>query len=638
MALEHPMHVEPGTRIALRRLALVLVASCCGAFARAPYVGAQVVDPRCADRAAVGSFICTINQPNVRQRETVLPNVVFVPGDRVRVSASGCVQTGGSGQTWKRYVNPSGKNSDRFYHGLVRIPTATPGMGLVRIRDVTGQTLVVSGVGLPPSELVLRLGYEDDNYDDNGYDKHDDGTEDQCKGVGPARVSLAIVRTGHADSTRVSDRFDFNLEWTSLAPGGFALNPRWTWQRKHPGENPPDASLCHFFSDTKGALGEVVDVSPSFADCTNQTDLSHVDLPDGVNGLICGHSHSKGFRGHLNWFAVTFDGTARWDEHATDDDYNVQLATDGRPGLTNNNVELHMEFDSDETIENFSSRWWRSLKDTVEHADPSSIFRGKRAIVTGLFGLDCVHNCGSELHPVYAMAVNVRDDPADDVWAIFVRNAGNEGFCSSHIWAAPFTTYTFRLPWRPGMDSVQVLFGINQTEFEGTPGTAGPTVVFARGQGVDVTFTLPAPTETPLIDGALHLQWFGQPQVVALRRPRPPNVAAARQTTVEDEPERRLRAAVDRLPAAQRQQVAAARASAAPARRTLIRLTPGGPARRMTALAAAPTGAVRLGAKGAVATRKLARDLAQLRALCAASGDSLLAMPRSVCTRARLPR
>jgi hypothetical protein len=63
-------------------------------------------------------------------------------------------------------------------------------------------------------------------------------------------------------------------------------------------------------------------------------------------------------------------------------------------------------------------------------ANARPLVDGSYAIVTGLMGLDCEHSCSTELHPVWAMAVRVKSDPADVVWAIFVRNWGNEGFCS----------------------------------------------------------------------------------------------------------------------------------------------------------------------------------------------------------------
>ncbi len=599
----------------------------------------QGMDPRCSDRTALGHFTCTINRPDVRHSLTPYPNVVFAPGDNVRIRASGCVQTGGVGKTWKRYVDPR-PESEHLYHGLIRIPTATPGTGLTRIKDVLGQVMVVSGAGLPPSELILFLGYEDHegDYGDNAYNDHDDGTEDQCKGVGDAQVTIEIGRTGIVPTPTTSDKFDFNIEWTDLDVGGFPHNPQWTWQRKHPGQI-PDTSLCHNFSKELTIESKPVLIA-DFADCTDQTDLSHVDSPDGLNALICSFQDSNGFHGHVNWFTVTFEGEASWGDHNADDDYYIALETSGAPALVNGRTELHTEFDSDETIDNFQSSWWIDFKWGVDHGHAKYTLNGQHTIMTGLFGLDCEHNCKSELHPVYTMATHMRDDPNDDLWAMFVRNAGDEGFCSRRIWAAPFTTYTFRLPWRDGMSSVEILMGPGETQFGGTPGTSGPFVTYTPGQGVDVTFDLPSPSEMPLVDGALHLRWLSGGTTArrglsadSRQLAGPPVVHGAGR---DDDSEKRVRAAIDQLTPAQRRNVELAR----PVVRSRINLSPLtiSAARRVAALKPAPRAAVRLGQAGPVAARKLDRDAAQIRALCAAHSNSPPGLPASLCTSPRPTR
>ena len=55
-----------------------------------------------------------IDRPNVTRSATSYPSIVFSPGDRVTIHAGGCVQTGGSGKTWKRYLDPRGDSSRRF--------------------------------------------------------------------------------------------------------------------------------------------------------------------------------------------------------------------------------------------------------------------------------------------------------------------------------------------------------------------------------------------------------------------------------------------------------------------------------------------------------------------------------------------
>jgi hypothetical protein len=126
--------------------------------------------------------ICDVNEPVVTQPATQYDAIHFNAGDRVTVDAGGCVQTGGHGKTWKRYVDPASDNG--LYHGTISLPGATN--GLTELRFVVGQTFVV------PFSGALVLGYEDDGYSDNGYYAHDDGTGNQCKGVGNAFVSLTI--------------------------------------------------------------------------------------------------------------------------------------------------------------------------------------------------------------------------------------------------------------------------------------------------------------------------------------------------------------------------------------------------------------------------------------------------------------
>lgn len=141
-------------------------------------------DP-CRDRTATGKIDCTINKPVVTQHEYET-TVVFAPGDNVEGKADGCVQTGGSGDTWKRYVNPTGGDADHLYHGLIRIPTGTKDSALVKVNTVIGSQLRVTGVGVPESQLVLHLGYEDDDYSDNGY-------HDQARKTSAKRICVTMV-------------------------------------------------------------------------------------------------------------------------------------------------------------------------------------------------------------------------------------------------------------------------------------------------------------------------------------------------------------------------------------------------------------------------------------------------------------
>jgi hypothetical protein len=129
-----------------------------------------------------------IDSPNVANRQTRYTSVNLRQGDTVSIAAGGCVQTGGSGRTWKLYVNPSGDDSDKLYHGLIKLPGMERPMRIVDfIKNSQGYSVS------DDVDMKLRLGYEDDNYRDNGYWGHDDGTENQCEGVGNAWVQITIV-------------------------------------------------------------------------------------------------------------------------------------------------------------------------------------------------------------------------------------------------------------------------------------------------------------------------------------------------------------------------------------------------------------------------------------------------------------
>jgi hypothetical protein len=195
-----------------------------------------------------------------------------------------------------------------------------------------------------------------------------------------------------------------------------------------------------------------------------------------------------------------------------------RLSVNGRCGL-------HVEFDSDETIDNYTEvDEWTALHqavDTWKDAEgnvSACAAAGSRCnnlaqleaaaetakeavqtrfdghtILTGMFGLDGEHDLKAEVHPLFAMSTlrdNFENNPSDEVWLMFARNQGDEGFCSSQIWGAGFEDYTVRLPWHSGMTLVDVNW--DKTKFVGSDGTSGPTVAVlpppAREAGVYVTF------------------------------------------------------------------------------------------------------------------------------------------------------
>jgi hypothetical protein len=572
-----------------------------------------------------------------------------------------------------------------------------------------GNRLLVTGVGVPESQLVLHLGYEDDNYSDNGYYSHDDGTGDQCKtnttkGIdgGPAHVTITIYRGVDPDGG-VSSHFDFDVLSNNLPdPNGLPFNPQWSWQlRPENKDKIPGTSMCHNFSarPTEFHIPQPY-MAPNFSDCTDQADSTTVDQPTGLNNVVCHLNRvpyfDDTFCGHVNWFPVTLEGHAGWGDHGADDDYTFTfMFSDAQCDTTNNNFAgnllsvnarcgLHAEFDSDETIDNYTQvdEWtafhqavdtWKEAEGNVAacgapNASCTNLTQLQAAaaaaqeavktrfdghtIVTGMFGLDGEHDLKSEIHPVYAMATlrdNFENDPSDEVWLMFARNQGDEGYCSSQIWGAGFEDYTVRLPWHSGMSEVDVNW--DKTKFVGSDGTSGPTVAAlapvghvipkpSPEAGVYVTFHLGPPVASthvfdpsasvPFIYGALHLVWRST-QPVAIERT---GVSALPSGQGEaDEVEHKIEAAIDKLQPSQRQQVEKARVIVGARLAVVHQLPPTGPVRKL----AEPPAIARIGGlhgtKVGPATQKAERDAAQMRALCAATHNAPTSLPGDVVCR-----
>ncbi len=312
--------------------------------------------------------------------------------------------------------------------------------------------------------------------------------------------------------------FPYNLVYTQLDDTGVALSPEWQSTQVASIRSAPDPKQC--------GGGD-----PWKYPCTNQTTEINNDkglCPTGNLG------------GHANFIPATYTGRLTWESHSLesqDDDYNFGLLPwipqSSTPWITSADdalAGLHLEFSSDETIDHFHTPWWKSFHEAVDSDDSRSIdnpfgqprremvsgtshalamLNGNYAIVTGLVGLDCAHSCGAEVHPVWAMAIHVKDDPNDDTWAFFARNGGNEGYCGPKTEILDTTSFTFRLPWRPGATAANVAVE-DLLWRDSSPATYGFNPI--PGTGVLVTFMLNTPGKGDRMNGDLHIKWVGQPQ------------------------------------------------------------------------------------------------------------------------------
>jgi hypothetical protein len=433
------------------------------------------------------------------------PEIAFKPGDAISFNAGGCVQTGGSGRTWKSYVWPQGDGAGNMYAGTAQIQGVTPG-GFQRIGGLMGcQPWTVPRPKNPgaPADHFLELGYQDDGLGDNGYYSHDDGTQDQCKNVGPAWVEITVV-SGRERIARGPDwsshckPFDLTWDMGSEDFNGLPQNPQWAWQLSNPNQQPDFGVMCK--DAFPGDSGTTIDAT-QLAKCTSQdpTADTHWAL-----GAVC---DGWPLQGHLNWMIATYTGPVTWEAITTingfwDCDYNLQLQPQHFFGLTQsgtppaNATALGLEFDPRETINNMGSKWWqqtqgyvmsdgvRTLHDVGDH-NLIALFNGTHGlygVVIGLIGLDANHGAYTESHPVFAMAVRTRRDvigtTTKDHWAFFLRNVGNEGGCGSlmHHWDSPTGEYFIQLPWPQGATGMNPAV----TEVDVTPWQDKTNVGFAQ--------------------------------------------------------------------------------------------------------------------------------------------------------------
>lgn len=314
-----------------------------------------------------------------------------------------------------------------------------------------------------------------------------------------------------------------NIEFAAADTNGFPINPVWTFQRTHASDDPPfpkPLDLCGQFAVTDS--NDPSHPSMGSPPCTTQ-DYS-VDYPYGGHDFICVNfgGNQGSLHGHVDWRPVQYSGTLFFGDvrpwyRLGDGDYNFALVPDNRAGLTVDNYRavpggraaLGIEFDSAEVNHRIGSAWWtqfRKANNNTRHAMiDGDRGQGSRAIVWGLLGVDTEHYAHSELHPVYALAIeDPKSTSENDMWRVLVRNWGNEGFCSQFTHDVDSTTIKLLIP-RLGARTVSV------TSSEVTSNPKGLSWSFAPVKdGVLLTFEPGNAGAKPFFDGELHLKWTAE--------------------------------------------------------------------------------------------------------------------------------
>jgi len=311
---------------------------------------------------------------------------------------------------------------------------------------------------------------------------------------------------------------DFTLIWEKEDANGLPQDPYWGLE-KISGEFPPREQTEPSYPCKSDPYGTA---------CTENKNLV-MDPPQFPNSVICkvGNLGAK-FNGHADWIVASQHGCVDWENQSADGDYNFRMFPDDRQkaALTKNNDQfLGLEFDYYETILNSRLDFWSAFRSEVnrenddQHGHEQEIRRllhpsrpdvNPRSAVTGVFGLDCEHGCKSEIHPVLAFAIETNPDPDDDTWVIFVRNWGDEGFCSRYRHIIDFEGNQLAILLFDNAESVGPSVIREKTHMFATNGTniAFPSISDWRTRGPVVSFTLPSPEQTmAFVELEIHFKW-----------------------------------------------------------------------------------------------------------------------------------
>ena len=368
-----------------------------------------------------------------------------------------------------------------------------------------------------------------------------------------------------------------DLVWDATDVNGVALNPKWGLQVTDPGMLPDVPEIC--FVQPDGPFDSTL--------CSTQ--VLGIDKPIGLKRLICSIGATTSLPGHVNWYPGTFEGPVYWDSQSfADRDDNVRLVPADQNALTTHNPDnIKGEFDSRETTAHFATKFWTDFRKAGDRGK-RGLIDGKAAIISGFTSVDCEHNCVSELHPVWVLAIHVKDDPEDDEWVVFMRNWGDEGFCSSlqHEVSWPRDRFTLILPWRAGASAVDL---DPATQFLASAEGVSGWWRDVPNESINLTFALPPPSAGTRVHGELHLRWSGPTLQAAARNraggspPAPPaweEQGGEAEALVED--------LLGRLPADKRRAVERAAAPAAVTLDTVpVELQHGAPDTEETAATAA---------------------------------------------------
>jgi hypothetical protein len=375
-------------------------------------------------------------------------DVAVSAGDLVRLEAGGC------------FRRPDGRTESLLQpgraapQGLIFIPGVT--LSFLPIADLAGRDLAVARPLDAPAPARIWIDWG--SFPRSLYESADaESPPLPCTTPNRAPFLDVTIRRGAATARDAGAPGSLTLELSRYDRNQLPLNPDWVRHAR-----PDVCRACGGFRlepRPGGGKGVALLRDPK---CTLQR--PSVDASEGVlcPGRRCpGPVRGKTLGGHVNWGPATFTGrvSAPWDESGhvnRDGDLELVFEPDGAAGSVATPPpgryagRLELEFESGRTARWFRTPFWRRLPfrkksfgvvasylGTVRRHEsatgPVPVLRHRPATAIGLLGVDNLHEVHSELHPLYAIAIQIEESPTRQRWVAFARRGGMEGECGSRL-------------------------------------------------------------------------------------------------------------------------------------------------------------------------------------------------------------
>jgi len=369
-------------------------------------------------------------------------------GDLVRLDAGGC------------FRRPSGPaepllQPDRAApQALIFIPGVS--LSLLPVADLVGRDLAVAAPleTAGPAKIWIDWGA----FPRSRYESADaEAPPLPCTTPNREPFLDVTIRRGAASASDRGAPGSLTLDLTRYDRNMLPLNPDWIGRAR-----PDVCDACGGLRIEKRAGGGKGIAGLRRPSCTLQRPSI-----DASEGLLCpgrrcdGPERGPTIGGHVNWGPAAFTGrvSTPWDASGhvnRDGDLELVLEPDGGAGTIATppperyTRRIELEFESGRTARWFRTPWWRQLpfrNDSFAIAasyfgtvrrhpfvkGPVPVLRRAPATAIGLFGIDNLHEVHSELHPLYAIAIQVEASPNRQRWVAFARRGGMEGECGSRL-------------------------------------------------------------------------------------------------------------------------------------------------------------------------------------------------------------